>query len=238
MAATKTFNAITSMLNLSISCFNANNAWSVSVGSGILPSRLVNGRKLITKLCVTSLPEPAERRKAACGEGSRRFSARIEVAAHTVSDLDRRLGQIDAAVEEAAKRGRTNAALSAIEGQRRPVRGSSMSAMRRPAAALKAERAQVAAKGRQAETEAAPIRYVAELLGADADAERAIRWLIALMVLCCDPLANRPDRGGFGAAANRRLRPHLVRSTFDSCRADAIEPHSGCGPEQTLPVQR
>jgi len=35
----------------------------------------------------------------------------------------------------------------------------------------------------------APIRYVAELLGAGADAERAIRLLIALMVLCCDPLA-------------------------------------------------
>ncbi len=46
-----------------------------------------------------------------------------------------------------------------------------------------------AAKGRQIETEAAPIRYVAKLLGADTDAERAIRWLIALMVLTCDPLA-------------------------------------------------
>jgi hypothetical protein len=34
-----------------------------------------------------------------------------------------------------------------------------------------------------------PIRYVAELVGADTDSERAIRWLIALMVMCCDPLA-------------------------------------------------
>jgi hypothetical protein len=30
---------------------------------------------------------------------------------------------------------------------------------------------------------------VAELIGADTDSERAIRWLIALMALCCDPLA-------------------------------------------------
>jgi hypothetical protein len=30
---------------------------------------------------------------------------------------------------------------------------------------------------------------VAELLGVDTDAERAIRWLIALMVSCRDPLA-------------------------------------------------
>jgi hypothetical protein len=40
----------------------------------------------------------------------------------------------------------------------------------------------VAAKARQAETEAAPIRYVAEMLGADTDSERTIPWLIALMV--------------------------------------------------------
>jgi hypothetical protein len=44
-------------------------------------------------------------------------------------------------------------------------------------------------KGKQLETEPAPIRYVAELLGTDTDSERAIRWLIALMVMCCDPLA-------------------------------------------------
>jgi hypothetical protein len=70
------------------------------------------------------------------------------------------------------------------------VRGSPVSATRRRAlAALKAERASVAARGRQIETEATPIRYVAELVGADTDSERAIRWLIALMVLCCDPLA-------------------------------------------------
>jgi hypothetical protein len=35
---------------------------------------------------------------------------------------------------------------------------------------------------RQIETEAAPIRYVAELVGADTDAEGAIRWLILMMV--------------------------------------------------------
>ena len=34
-----------------------------------------------------------------------------------------------------------------------------------------------------------PIRYVAGFVDADTDSERAIRWLIALMVRCCDPLA-------------------------------------------------
>jgi hypothetical protein len=27
------------------------------------------------------------------------------------------------------------------------------------------------------------------VVGTDTDSERAIRWLIAVMVLCCDPLA-------------------------------------------------
>jgi hypothetical protein len=52
---------------------------------------------------------------------------RDEFVALDVADLEetedgyrvRRLGQIDSAIEEAAKRGRTNAALSAIDGQRK-----------------------------------------------------------------------------------------------------------------------
>jgi hypothetical protein len=118
------------------------------------------------------------------------LEAKISVQAHTVADLDRRLGQIDSAIEEAAKRGKTNAALSAIEGQRK-ARAGLVEERKREAgtAALQAERASVAAKGRRIEMEAAPIKYVAELVGADTDSERAIRWLIALMVLCCDPLA-------------------------------------------------
>jgi hypothetical protein len=47
------------------------------------------------------------------------------------------------------------------------------------------------------------------------------------MVLCRDTLAIAMTAAGFGAAANRRLRPHLVRSTFNGFLLDAIERHSG-----------
>jgi hypothetical protein len=132
------------------------------------------------------------------------LAVRIEVAAHTVADLDRRLGQIDSAIEEAARRGRTTTALTAIEAQRKSRDG--LAGQRRREAStladLKAERAALVAKGRQMETEAAPIRYVAELVGADTDSERALRWLILLMVLCCDPLAI-----ALTAAASARREP-------------------------------
>jgi hypothetical protein len=119
------------------------------------------------------------------------LDARIDVQAHTVADLDRRLAQIDAAVEKATEKGRTTAAMKLADDQRK-ARAGLVDERRREAgtlAALQAERASVAAQGRKIEMEAAPIRYVAELLGVDTDSERAIRWLIALMVLCCDPLA-------------------------------------------------
>ena len=76
------------------------------------------------------------------------------------------------------------------EAGRRPTARAGLASERAGALAdLKSERAALGAKGRQMETEAVPIRYVAELLGADTHSEKAIRWLIALMVLCCDPLA-------------------------------------------------
>ena len=119
------------------------------------------------------------------------LDTRIEVAAHSVADLDGRVAQIDSAIAEATRRGRATGAMSIMEAQRR-TRAGLVDERNREAgslAALKTERASLAAEGRQAETEAAPIRYVAELVGANMDSERAIRWLIALMVLCCDPLA-------------------------------------------------
>jgi len=119
------------------------------------------------------------------------LEAKINVQAHTVADLDRRLAQIDAAVEKATEKGRTTAAMKLADDQRK-ARAGLVDERKREAgtlAALQAERASVAANGRRIETEAAPVRYVAELLGIDTDSERAIRWLIALITLCCDPLA-------------------------------------------------
>jgi hypothetical protein len=119
------------------------------------------------------------------------LAGRIELAAHAVSDIDRRLGQIDTAIEQAAKRGKTSTALSAMEGQRKAR--AELSAQRQREAStladLKVQRGGISARARQMETEAAPIRYVAELVGADTNSEQAIRWLILMMVLCCDPLA-------------------------------------------------
>lgn len=142
-----------------------------------------------------------------------------------VADLDRRLGQIDTAIETAAKRGKTNTALSAIESQRKAC--MALAGERNEAAgtlaALQVEHASVAAKDRQFETEAAPIRYVAELIGADTDSEPEIRWLIALMVLCCDPLAIALT-AAVSARESTTARNHVWSAVpFGTCGTDPIE---------------
>jgi predicted nucleic acid-binding Zn-ribbon protein len=118
------------------------------------------------------------------------LAPRIEVQAHAVGDLDRRPGQI-VTIEEATKRGRTDAALSARDGQRKAGQVLSDDRQREAStlADFKAEYATLGAKGRQIEAVAAPIRHVGESIGAETDSERAIRWLLALMMLCCDPPA-------------------------------------------------
>jgi hypothetical protein len=117
------------------------------------------------------------------------IAAKTDVQTQTVADLDRRIGQIDAAISEMVRRGRTTGALEAIGAQRK-LREALVSQRRHEAetlAALKSEAAALAAKGREIEVEAAPIMYVAQLVGATT--EQAIRLLILLMVLTCDPLA-------------------------------------------------
>jgi hypothetical protein len=117
------------------------------------------------------------------------LAAKTEVQTQTVADLDRRIGQIDAAISEMVRRGRTTGALEAIGAQRK-LREALVSQRRNEAetlAALKSEAGAVAAKSRQIEVEAAPIMYVAQLMGATT--EQAIRILILLMVMTCDPLA-------------------------------------------------
>jgi hypothetical protein len=119
------------------------------------------------------------------------LDSRIEVAAAKLADLDRRISSIDAIVAGAAQRGRANTAASIMADQKKAR--TALVVERQQAAEelanLKVERGGVHARAAIAESEAMPLRYAAELLGMGGDDERAIRVLIALMVLTCDPLA-------------------------------------------------
>jgi hypothetical protein len=160
--------------------------WRITLAALVAGLAIINAAGVYAQLVATHV---GERGAAVAGlerqDGA--LAARIEVAAHNVADLDRRLGQIDTAIEEAAKRGKINTALSAMEAQRR-ARANLVDERSREAG-TSGQPSRRNAPPWLPKTEAAPLRYVAELLGTDTDSERAIRWLITLMVLCCDPLA-------------------------------------------------
>jgi hypothetical protein len=93
------------------------------------------------------------------------------------------------AIEEAAKRGRGKSAMTLADDQRRN-RDTLVAQRQREAAtlvSLKTDQAQVTAESRRVEADIGPLQYAATLLGLDR--EQAIRLLILLMVLCCDPMA-------------------------------------------------
>jgi hypothetical protein len=142
------------------------------------------------------------------------IAAKTDVQMQTVADLDRRIGQIDAAISEMVRRGRTTGALEAIAAQRK-LREALVGQRRHEAetlAALKSEAGALAAKGREIEVEAAPIMYVAQLMGATT--EQAIRLLILLMVMTCDPLALALTAAAAGRGRRDRQWPGPFGADF------------------------
>jgi len=115
--------------------------------------------------------------------------ARLTSQSATVADLDRRISQIDAAVEESTRRGRMAGAMNLAERQRSTRDG--LNAQRQAATAklieIQTQRAALTAETARVEAAAGPVQYLALMVGTDS--ETAVRWLILLMVLCCDPAA-------------------------------------------------
>ncbi len=115
--------------------------------------------------------------------------ARVKAQSAVVADLDSRVAQIDRAVDESTRRGRVSRALD-IAAQQRVTRDG-LDTQRQAATAtlvgLQAQRAALAGERVRIEASTGPMQYLALMVGAAPEA--AVRWLILLMVLCCDPAA-------------------------------------------------
>ena len=117
------------------------------------------------------------------------LDARVTAQKAAVADLDSRIAQIDRAVDEMTSRGRVTRAINIATQQR--VTRDGLDTQRQAATAtlvgLQAQRAALAGERSRIEASAGPIQYLAMMVGVAP--EVAVRWLILLMVLCCDPAA-------------------------------------------------
>jgi hypothetical protein len=118
--------------------------------------------------------------------------ARLAIQAQTVADLDRRIAQIDSAVEESTRLGRPVGAMT-IADQKRRNRADIVAARLREAealASLQIDKVRIDAERRCAEADVGPVRYLAELIGMPTtDLERPVRMLTLALVAVLDPMA-------------------------------------------------
>ena len=92
--------------------------WRLTLAVLVAGLAVINATGVYAQLVAAHVGEPGPATSALEIQDAA-LAARVEVAAHTVADVDRRLGQIDLTIEEAAKRGRTTTALAAIETARK-----------------------------------------------------------------------------------------------------------------------
>jgi hypothetical protein len=116
-------------------------------------------------------------------------NARVGVQADLLSDLDRRLAQIDEAIEKAIQRGRSGSAMALAADQRkvRDQLSGQRAAVARILAELKTERAAVDGQRKVVEAELGPVRFMAALIGVDS--ELAMRYFILAVSCLLDPAA-------------------------------------------------
>ncbi len=117
------------------------------------------------------------------------LDARVKAQTAVVADLDGRIAQIDRAVDESTKRGRVTRALDIASQQRVAREGldSQRQAATATLVALQGQRAALTGERARIEASTGPIQYLAMMAGTAP--EDAVRWLMLLMVLCCDPAA-------------------------------------------------
>jgi hypothetical protein len=115
--------------------------------------------------------------------------ARISVQTGVVADIDRRIVQIDSAVEKATSKGHTGSAM-ALADQQRKTRAelvAQRTGEARTLAGLQVEKAAIEGDRLKVEADLGPVRYLATLLGAgDQD---VVRYFILIVALLLDTAA-------------------------------------------------
>jgi len=127
------------------------------------------------------------------------YDEKIKTARENIEADRRQLRQMDEAVDQVMARSTTEEgasksnAIRRAQARDRTALAKSIEANQKLIGALNEEAAPIRAEIRKVEAEVGPIKYIAALIyGDDPDAnllERAVRWVIILLVIVFDPLA-------------------------------------------------
>lgn len=120
--------------------------------------------------------------------------SKIETEKQYIADIDRQIQQIDSAISKLTDRGQATTSLRAADQQRR-TRDSLVQKKDvhvKNISTFTQERIKLESETKKLEAEVGPIKYIAELIfenDQEANLERAVRYVIILLVIVFDPLA-------------------------------------------------
>jgi hypothetical protein len=124
---------------------------------------------------------------------------KIKTERDTIDSARRAIAQMDSAVDQTMSRSTTEqgadkaTAIRRSQARERATLQNEISQAQKKIAAYNEERAPIASELRKVEAEVGPIKYIAALIyGDNPDAnllEKAVRWVIIILVLVFDPLA-------------------------------------------------
>lgn len=122
------------------------------------------------------------------------IQSKIETENQFIVDLDRQIQQIDAAITKLTDRGQATTSLRAADQQRktRDILVQRKDVHVKNISAFTQERIKLESEIKKLEAEVGPIKYIAELIfenDQEANLERAVRYVIILLVIVFDPLA-------------------------------------------------
>jgi hypothetical protein len=135
------------------------------------------------------VPDHKIARETAVAGRAADIDARLNVQAGVVTDLDRRIAQIDSAVDKATAKGRTGSAMQLADQQHKTRADlvAQRTAEAKTLAELQVQKAGIDGERKVVEADLGPVRYLATLLGAgDQD---VLRWFILVVALLLDPAA-------------------------------------------------
>ena len=140
---------------------------------------------------------------------------KISVEDQAIKDLDIQITQIDNAISSMTQKGQAKSSLRAAEQQRktREELTKKKSEHLQTISDLKTEKVKLEGEVKKLEAEVGPLKYIAELIYENADTnqlEKAVRWVIILIILVFDPLAVL-----LLIAANNGIMRHKHTLTYD-----------------------
>jgi hypothetical protein len=119
---------------------------------------------------------------------------KIDFEKQNINDIDKQLGQIDNAVNKITEKGRGESSLRAADSQKKN-RDQLLKKKEdevKKISELTLEKVKIESAVRKIEAEVGPVKYIADIIYGEADnnqLEKAVRFVIILIVLVFDPLA-------------------------------------------------